>query len=68
MRVAGVGLDLGRWGGGNSTLQVGPRAGWLGEGASQFRLCACMCVCVCCLVCFSFQNRSINTRLKTVSE
>lgn len=52
-------MDLGRWGGGNSTLQVGPRAGWLGEGVRQFRLCACVCVaapacvCVCVLSLYS---------------
>lgn len=41
----GGGVDLGRWEGGNSTLQAGPRAGWLGEGACRFQLCACVCVC-----------------------
>ncbi len=37
-------MDLGKSGGGNSTLQVGPRAGWLSEGVRQFGLCTCVCV------------------------
>lgn len=39
-------MDVGRWGGGNGTLQVGPRAGWLGESVCQFRLYVCVCVVV----------------------
>lgn len=43
----GRGWTRGGGDGGDCTLQVGPRAGWLGEGARQFRLRACVLLLVC---------------------
>lgn len=49
--MGGGRVELGLWGGGNSTLRVGLGAGWLGEGAHRFRLCACACVILLVFVC-----------------
>lgn len=62
----GGGQSWGLVGGGNSTLQVGLRAGWLGEGAHQFRLCVCdFCLCL-CVLCVSLQNSEVHKKMLSV--
>lgn len=68
--MGGRGLELGKQGGGNSTLQGSPGAGWLGEGARGLGLCACVCCCLyiwCCFVRLSSQNvgKCVKVDLRT---